>query len=529
MTARPGFPLGKLADALHERGLLRPSFPDKFPIAEHYTGVAFDETRMEKGDLWVNLHGNTEVARGYLREMAARGAAATVAEFGYDPARTPHLRVTNPRLAISLASALLHGDPSRKLRVFGITGTVGKSTTACMTARCLDFAGILHGLSSSAARRIGQSVDIEEDLTTPDAPLLHHRLASMVEAGASTAVVEVSSQGLLHERVADLFFRGALLTNMGREHDEFHPDFGHYCDAKSRLFHYLKEDGFALSNADSPWCRVVTARCAAPVYRYGFAADADLRAEESTGRIEISRRFRERFGLALDHLVLSLRPTVSSRHNLSNACGAAGLALAAGADAPTIMRALDSFPGLPGRGQRLLEGRVGIFHDVFERPALRCSIPLLAREAGRHPCVVIIAPRANRTETEYTSTTKEFLRLIHHHRLPVRTLILSRGRHSRTGQPSMSDASWSNLQDRFRRAGLSPLPTETLAPAVDLGLTRLRSGSRLLIFGEREPDKPMELIRARLDHHRPGWYDPAAWLAGTSIMASLRSAILRDP
>lgn len=529
MTAPPGFPLGKLAEALRQRGLLRPGLPAMFPVALDYTGVAFEESRMEKGNLWVNLHGNTEAARDLLREMAARGATATVAEFGHESPAHSHLRVTNPRLAISLAAALLHGEPSRRLRVFGITGTVGKSTTACMTARCLDFAGIPHGLSSSAVRRIGESVVVEDGLTTPDAPDLHHRLAGMVEGGASTAVVEVSSQGLLHERVADLAFHGALLTNMGREHDEFHPDFAHYCDAKARLFRYLGADGFAFSNTDSPWCGVVTSRCAAPVYGYGFAAGADLRADESTGRIEISPRFRDRFTMAPDHLVFSPGPAARGRHNLTNACGAAGLAIAAGAGAPDIKRALDSFPGLPGRAQFLLQGRVGIFHDVFERPALRCSIPFLAGTDGGHPCVVIIAPRANRTEHEYAATTKEFLRLIHHHRLPVRTLILSRGQHSRTGQPSMSEASWSNLREGFRRAGLAPVPTETLAPAVEQALSRLRRGSRLLIFGEREPDKPMEMIRMRLDHLRPGWYDPAAWTAGTTLMASMRAAILRDP
>ena len=529
MMAKHGIELAELASRLSHRGLRRVPLDPAFPASTRFTGVVFDAAHLKAGDLWVNLHGDSGEARDLMRQAENSGAAATLAEIPRPAARVPHLRVTDPRLALSLASALLHGEPSDRLAVAGITGTVGKSTTACMAARCLDFAGIPHGISSSAAWRIGDEVCQEEDLTTADAPEQHRRLAAMAAAGAKVALLEVSSQGLVHQRVADVAFLGALITNIGREHDEFHPNFDHYYGAKAKLFQYLDAGGFGLANADSPWCRVVAACCAAPVFSYGLAGHADIHVEAGSGILHLSDRFRDRFGPASSGELPRLQLQVHGRHNLSNACGAAALAMAMGATAGAVGHALNSFPGLPGRGQTLMHKPVEIFHDVFERPALQTAIPRLAANPTGAPCVVIIAPRANRTPAEYESTTREFLRLARHHHLPVKSVILSRGRHSRTGEFSMSAASWQQLRDSFKRSGCSPIPTDTLAESLDIAIARLRRGHRLLVFGERVPDNPMEMIQAELEKSNPSWYDPTSWSASATTSAHLRRALMRCP
>jgi UDP-N-acetylmuramoyl-L-alanyl-D-glutamate--2,6-diaminopimelate ligase len=168
-----GIELSALESRLLERGLLRLTPDEPLPESPRYVGVAFDAAMIRAGDVWVNLHGNTGEARELLRRAENSGAVATLAEFPQPAARVPHLRVMDPRLALSLASALLHGEPARRLAVAGITGTVGKSTTTCMAGRCLSFAGIPHGICSSAAWRIGDEVGQEEELTTADAPELH--------------------------------------------------------------------------------------------------------------------------------------------------------------------------------------------------------------------------------------------------------------------------------------------------------------------------------------------------------------------
>ena len=529
MIVMDGCTLGELATRLHGSGLLRVVPDAAFPATLRYTGVAFDFPSIRPGDLWVNLHGNSAEARDLLRGAGNAGAAATLAEFPDPGACVPHLRVTEPRLGLSLASSLLHGEPARRLAIAGITGTVGKSTTTCMAARCLDFAGIPHGISTSAAWRIGNEISQEEDLTTADAPELHRRLAAMLTAGAKAALLEVSSQGLIHQRVADVAFKGALVTNIGREHDEFHPDFNHYHNAKAMLFQCLDTDGFGLANADSPWCRVVSARCAAPVFRYGFADEADIRVDAGSGSLDFSTRFSDHFSIDPTAAPLRLALQVGGMHNLSNACGAAALALAMGVPAEAVGRAINSFPGLPGRGQFLMHTPVEIFHDVFERPALATAIPSLAATRPDAPCIVIIAPRANRTQSEYRSTTHAFLRLARHHRLRVKSVVVSRGRHSRTGEHSMPDAAWQSLLDAFKNAGLPAIPTDILASALDISMDRLRPGQRLLIFGERVPDNPMEMIRARLEFAKPRWLASACWAAPGTTDDHLRRALMNDP
>lgn len=499
--------------------------------SQTYTGISFEIEKLQAGDLWVNLHGNTAEAKTLLQLAAGKGAAATIAEFPtVDPTATaavPHFRVTDVRRVISVASAILFTRTSQRVQAIGVTGTVGKTTTTCMVARCLDFAQIRHGLATSAVWRTGDEVRPESVLTTADAPDLHKHLANMDAAMAKYAVLEVSSQALVHQRVEDVGFAGALITNLGRDHEEFHGSFDHYMQAKSRLFQGLGSDHFAIHNMDSAWCRAVATATRASQFTYGLSTAADVHADPHTGQWHLSSRFREHFSLARDAELPRLSLMVPGVHNFSNAIGAAALSLALGCPAASVAAALNSFPGLPGRGQFLLQRPIEIFYDVFERTALNNAIPILAAQDTRKPCVVVIAPRANRTPEEYQTTSTTFLKLIKHHKLNIRHLILSRGRRSNSNEPAVPANDWEALLTRMKQASQTPILADSFAPALEKAATHLRSGHRLLIFGERA-ENPLEMIHTHLTQRNPDWYNPAKWME-TSTLAHLRQAILQHP
>ena len=379
--------LASLADELAQRGLL---IQGPAPAAESVTfhDITFDPTPLRSGSLYVNLHGDTPQARQRLRDAASCGAVAALIEFTPDTdAPLPTLQVTSPRRALSAAAAAWAGHPSRRLHVIGITGTNGKSTTACMLARIFDRAGIRHGLLSSVYIKAGATSLAPEIMTTPDAPLLHDLLARMVDDGATHAVVEVSSHGLAHERVADVAFDHALITNIDRDHTDFHPTPGHYLQTKARLFAGLPGSGLAFYNADDPAATVAASTTPAGRLGVGRGPEHEVHLDE-TG-VRIGDQAAARLGRPPVHIPLRLR--LPGEHNRMNAAGAAALAYAAGVPVACIEEALATFPELRRRLQPIYEGAFRIVDDIACSPGHLCTLfSWLHGEAARYRRLLVI-------------------------------------------------------------------------------------------------------------------------------------------
>jgi len=241
--------------------------------------------------------------------------------------------------------------------VIGITGTNGKSTTGYMLRSLLLAAGRPSALLGTieydlVGRKLASS------LTTPDAITLTTHLMEARAAGASHAVMEVSSHSLDQRRTDGVAFDLAIFTNLTRDHLDYHKTFDDYLRAKRRLFEGLEPEATAIVNADDAACDRIIEGCKARIVRYGLGAAADHRAI-ITGEDRLGGRF------ILHHPAgdMELATPLVGRHNIVNALAAATAGLVLGLSEDCIRRGLAELPQVPGRLQRVPTGHLGF--DVF--------------------------------------------------------------------------------------------------------------------------------------------------------------------
>jgi UDP-N-acetylmuramoyl-L-alanyl-D-glutamate--2,6-diaminopimelate ligase len=239
MNPRPIHPAGELLGRLAEQVRAVPDGGAAVP-AIHVTGVTLRGQNAQPGDLFAALPGASSHGAGYAADAVARGAvavltdpagaAAMVADIG-----APVLVHPEPRAVLGELAATVYGHPSDRLRVIGVTGTSGKTTTTYLMEAGLRSAGRVAGLIGTVGVRI-DGRDQPSALTTPEAPDLQALLAVMLEQGVDTVVMEVSSHALTLGRVDGVRFAVGGFTNLSRDHLDFHPTMQDYFDAKARLF-----------------------------------------------------------------------------------------------------------------------------------------------------------------------------------------------------------------------------------------------------------------------------------------------------
>lgn len=208
-----------------------------------------DSRTCQPGDLFVALVGSNVDGHDYIQQAIDHGAAAVLAERYVPTAGLPVCVVNDARAAYGQICQSLAGEPSKKLKVIGVTGTNGKTSTCWLIASILQAAGFRTGLMGTIANSDSLTVE-SSNMTTAPPPALADWMARMVANDCSHAVLEVSSHALAQSRVAGIEFDGACITNVRRDHLDFHNSLANYREAKSRLLKQLTPGGFAILNAD---------------------------------------------------------------------------------------------------------------------------------------------------------------------------------------------------------------------------------------------------------------------------------------
>jgi UDP-N-acetylmuramoyl-L-alanyl-D-glutamate--2,6-diaminopimelate ligase len=255
------------------------------------SGIHSDSRKVQQGGLFVAIPGVELDGHSFIPAALQSGAAAVV---GQKPesdvfpqgAPVPYVCVANSREALAWLSAAWHGYPARKLRVIGVTGTDGKTTTVRLIASILQAAGYRVGWISTVNALIGaEEIDTGFHTTTPDAPDIQRYLARMVELGTQYAVIEATSHGLEQQRVTACEFDVAVVTNITHEHLDYHGTFAEYRAAKAKLFRSLGESyrkpdmpKIAILNADDSSYDYLRSQSAEPCYAYGIQAPSDVQA-----------------------------------------------------------------------------------------------------------------------------------------------------------------------------------------------------------------------------------------------------------
>lgn len=222
-----------------------PSYRTQGPVANRpITQVSADSRKVQPGAVFVAVVGGTTDGHSHIPQAIANGASAVIGTRDLAEAPpagdVPYIQVDDSRLALATLAAALYGFPSRRLRLVGVTGTDGKTTTTHLLAHILRQAGLHAGMISTVSAHIGdEDLDTGLHVTTPDAPDVQRYLARMVEAGCDVAVLETTSHGLHQGRVAACDFDVAVVTNVTHEHLDYHGTWEAYLDAKAILFRSL--------------------------------------------------------------------------------------------------------------------------------------------------------------------------------------------------------------------------------------------------------------------------------------------------
>lgn len=237
-----------------------------------------DSREAEKGSAFVCVRGAVSDGHNYAADAAAKGAAALVVEREVNvPEDVTVILVKDTRYALALMSAAYYGYPAEKMKIIGVTGTKGKTTTTYMVKSILESTGYKVGLIGTIEAIIGEK-HIPAGNTTPESCTIQKYFSQMAEEGCDIVVMEASSQGLMLHRTAGIPFEIGIFTNLGKDHigPNEHSDFENYKQCKGLLFRQCR---LGIANADDRYFRDVLKNATCRVETFGFSENADLRAE----------------------------------------------------------------------------------------------------------------------------------------------------------------------------------------------------------------------------------------------------------
>ena len=327
--------------------------------------VAYDSRRVDRGALFVAVPGFETDGHRFLPEALERGAAAVLVQEDHRSLWEPAVAgrgvavavAEDARRALADIAAAFYRYPARDLRVIGVTGTKGKTTTAYLTSAILEAGGASTGLLSSVEFKIGPRFTMNSaQVTTPESLEVQSLLAQMRDAATEYAVVESTSHGLTLHRLEHLEYDVAAFTNLYPDHLDFHPDMDDYLAAKGRLFEMLDEaldkgiGKTAVLNADDPASAALRSRTKkARILTYGIESrEADVRAAD----VALSER-GSRFRLVTPAGEVAVELPLLGLFSVYNSLAAATIAVSQGVALATIADALAAFRGVPGRMERI--------------------------------------------------------------------------------------------------------------------------------------------------------------------------------
>ena len=243
------------------------------------TGVNIDSRKIEKGHLFVAIKGTQTDGHRFIPKALELGATAVLCEDMPEERQegVTYVQVSSTEEAVGPVATVFYGEPSRHLKLVGVTGTNGKTTIATLLYNMFRKFGHKCGLLSTVCNYIEDEA-IPADHTTPDPIELNHLLSRMVEAGCEYAFMECSSHAIAQKRIGGLQFAGGLFTNLTRDHLDYHKTFENYRDAKKAFFDGLGKEAFAITNADDKNGHVMVQNTKARIKTYSTRTMADFRA-----------------------------------------------------------------------------------------------------------------------------------------------------------------------------------------------------------------------------------------------------------
>ncbi|MCJ7612169.1 MAG: UDP-N-acetylmuramoyl-L-alanyl-D-glutamate--2,6-diaminopimelate ligase, partial [Candidatus Aminicenantes bacterium] len=315
------------------------------------SGLAYSSKSVQPGFLFAALRGGINDGLSFVEEARLAGAAAVLADRPKPPNfKAAWVEAFDAREALALCAANFYGQPSKDMKVIGVTGTKGKTTTTYLLEEILKAAGLRPGVIGTISYR-GPEFDIPADRTTPEAPELQKLLRQMLDRSASHCLIEVSSHSLNLKRVWGIRFDAAVFTNLSGEHMDFHPSMEDYFQTKKKLFFLNSKKRTAVVNIDDPWGQKLIAELPMTTISYGLAPAAIVRAESfSFDYSGITLTVDYPGGRA------DLVSPLMGKHNVYNILAAVATALALNVPWAAIQQGIKTLKGVPGRLEKVDNG-----------------------------------------------------------------------------------------------------------------------------------------------------------------------------
>jgi len=345
--------------ALADRGLLVSASND---LPDQAAGISDDSRQVSPGELFIAVRGWNSDGHDFLDAARERGAIAAIVE---DPSRTklPSLVVREGRRAAALASATAYGNPASAIRMLGVTGTNGKTTTTSIMRHLFDDGDGSSASIGTLGVLVGSDGEVlpgGSGLTTPGPVELQRILRALADRGVRTIAMEVSSHSLDQRRVDGLAFDVAVFTNLTRDHLDYHGTMEKYFEAKARLLQYLKPEGTAVLNADAPQWRSLEP--SSQTLTFGAEESADIQAEDVRFTSEGSE-----WRVVTPRGSADVQLPLIGDINVENALAAAAGAFALGQTPSVIARRLGTVPQVAGRLE-IISRRPTVLRDYAHTP-----------------------------------------------------------------------------------------------------------------------------------------------------------------
>ena len=381
----------KLKDILNNCALRNLIGQDNIDI----TGITFDSRAASQGMMFVAVRGTTVDGHSYIGKAVENGSAAIVCETLPTEldSKVTYIEVENSAVALGVAASNFYGNPSKQLKLVGVTGTNGKTTIATLLHKLFTNAGHPSGLLSTIENIIGEEV-IPATHTTPDPIELNALLQRMVAKGCQYAFMEVSSHSVAQARIAGLHFAGGIFTNLTHDHLDYHKTMANYRDAKKKFFDDLPSTAFALTNLDDKNGAVMLQNTKAKKLSYALKHDADFKG------IIMESHF--------DGMLLKINNTevftqLVGGFNASNLLAIYGAATALGFDRDQLLVEISKLHGARGRFDMVYseKGLIGIV-DYAHTPDALENVLKTINEVRRHKetLLTVVGCGGNRDATK---------------------------------------------------------------------------------------------------------------------------------
>lgn len=366
------------------------------------SSVECDSRKIQLGSLFVAVRGTNVDGHRFIPIVTVGGVAAIVCEELPErlESNVTYIKVSDSAVALGFLASRWYGDPSRKLKLVGVTGTNGKTTTATLIYEMARLHGYKAGLLSTVCNYV-DSEAVPTNQTTPDPLTLNALLARMVEAGCSYAAMEVSSHAAHQHRIAGLHFAGGVFTNLTRDHLDYHKTVDAYLKAKKSFFDILPKEAFALTNIDDKVGEVMLQNTLASRYSYSLRQMADF-----AGRIIESR---------LDGTLMSfngheVEVLFTGRYNAYNLTAVYGASILLGFDKETVLTDMSRLVPVAGRFQTFRSpGGITAVVDYAHTPDAVVNVLTAIREVvgTKGDIITVVGAGGNRDKGKRPIMAKE--------------------------------------------------------------------------------------------------------------------------